>query len=487
MKYSKQQVVTEAQYAADLIALVLALFISVANTSVQYTGFSLVEFFLMRFSLLNIGVVFTFMLVWLYIFRSMGLYERRSSRIAGKALRIALACGVGSALIIIGDEINDVAAIDHGFASWFWGSSFALTWAFRLLLQAMFKRLHLGDHNVSHVLVVGTTEQAVEIAKEFREDHLHSFNFLGFISASERGACRVDEQEIVADLIGAQLLLQERVVDELVVALALRDMNTQVEDLMSLAAQLGITVRCPTKILFRGVFGHEAGRLSTEQMRYGSGLQDTYLVMRSGYGFSWQYVLKRLTDYLGAAIALLLLSPVMVAAAIAISTTSRGGVFFVQDRYGYNGRVIHLYKFRTMVSGADALQDKLRAEHNEMDGGAFKMRNDPRITRVGAFLRKTSIDELPQLFNVLLGEMSLVGPRPLPLKDYEHFQQVSHMRRLSVLPGITCTWQIGGRNNLSFEEWMALDMAYIDNWNFLNDIKILLKTIPAVVLGRGAS
>ena len=145
-----------------------------------------------------------------------------------------------------------------------------------------------------------------------------------------------------------------------------------------------------------------------------------------------------------------------------------------------------MYKFRTMVIDAEREQERLEAR-NEMDGPVFKIQNDPRITRVGRWLRKTSLDELPQLYNVIRGDMSLVGPRPLPLRDYNGFTKDWQRRRFTVRPGLTCLWQINGRNHTSFEDWMKLDMEYIDNWTFLGDVRILLRTIPAVINGKGAA
>ena len=152
---------------------------------------------------------------------------------------------------------------------------------------------------------------------------------------------------------------------------------------------------------------------------------------------------------------------------------------------GLNKRRFKLYKFRTMTDGAEARQEELEC-FNEACGPVFKIKNDPRITRLGRFLRKTSIDELPQLFNVLKGDMSLVGPRPLPVRDYNGFSEDWQRRRFSVRPGITCLWQVNGRSNTSFEHWMELDMKYIDTWSFQLDLKILLLTIPAVLRGSGA-
>jgi lipopolysaccharide/colanic/teichoic acid biosynthesis glycosyltransferase len=161
---------------------------------------------------------------------------------------------------------------------------------------------------------------------------------------------------------------------------------------------------------------------------------------------------------------------------------------FSQKRAGRYGQPFQMWKFRTMVPDAEALLEKIKAEHgNQMDGPVFKLQNDPRVFPFGALLRKLSIDELPQLINVVRGEMSLVGPRPLPLYEVDAFQKSAHRRRLSVKPGITCEWQAGGRNTItSFEEWVEMDLRYIDNWSFWLDMRILLKTVPAVIFGWGA-
>jgi len=183
---------------------------------------------------------------------------------------------------------------------------------------------------------------------------------------------------------------------------------------------------------------------------------------------------------------LVLLLPVFLIVPILIRLDSPGPAFFVQQRLGLNKRRFSLYKFRTMVRDAEKLQQELE-ELNEADGPVFKIRNDPRITRIGRFLRTTSIDELPQLFNVLKGDMSLVGPRPLPVRDYEGFDRHWFNRRFSVRPGITCTWQVDGRSDLPFDKWIKLDLQYIDNWSLPLDLRILLKTVPAVLRGRGAA
>lgn len=210
------------------------------------------------------------------------------------------------------------------------------------------------------------------------------------------------------------------------------------------------------------------------------------LVFRSGPDTSWSAVGKRLIDVFGSLTLLLFSSPVILLSALAIKLTSRGPVLFRQERSGLNGRPFVMLKFRSMTTDAEQRKSEFEAL-NEMTGPVFKIANDPRITRVGRVLRKFSIDELPQLFNVLKGEMSLVGPRPLPVSEVARFDDLAHRRRLSVKPGLTCLWQISGRNEVTdFAEWVRLDLEYIDNWSLLLDLKILALTVPVVLTGAGA-
>jgi exopolysaccharide biosynthesis polyprenyl glycosylphosphotransferase len=196
------------------------------------------------------------------------------------------------------------------------------------------------------------------------------------------------------------------------------------------------------------------------------------------------FALKRTFDLVGALLLITVLSPVMIAAAIAIKVTSRGPILYRSPRPGIGGRCFECLKFRTMVRGAEKLQDHLEA-HNEVGGALFKMRDDPRVTSVGRFLRRWSLDELPQLFNVLRGEMSLVGPRPLPQRDYDRLDDW-HRKRYLVLPGMTGLWQVSGRSELDFDELVRLDFLYLERWSVFLDLTILLKTIPAVFRARGA-
>ena len=210
------------------------------------------------------------------------------------------------------------------------------------------------------------------------------------------------------------------------------------------------------------------------------------LIFRTTPEASWQSFVKQVMDLFGAFVLLLVLSPVFLIIAAVIKFTTPGPVFFRQKRSGLNGTPFTIYKFRTMGTNAEQFKHELEAM-NEMSGPVFKVTNDPRVTSIGKFLRKYSLDELPQLFNVLRGEMSLVGPRPLPVDEVKRFDNLAHRRRLSVKPGLTCLWQISGRNQITdFKDWVRLDLAYIDNWTIWLDLKILLKTIPAVLRGTGA-
>jgi exopolysaccharide biosynthesis polyprenyl glycosylphosphotransferase len=216
-----------------------------------------------------------------------------------------------------------------------------------------------------------------------------------------------------------------------------------------------------------------------------SAVSDGYLHYVTHAPRPYQRSLKRLFDIFAATAAFIVLAPLMAAVAAAIKLTSRGPLFFKQERVGLHGRPFHMLKFRSMVANAEGLQHTLKAL-NEQSGPVFKIKNDPRITPIGRFIRKYSIDELPQLINVLRGDMSIVGPRPPVPKEvaqYEGWQR----RRLSVRPGLTCIWQVSGRNQISFKEWMYLDMRYIDHWSLTEDLSLILQTVPVVLTGRGAS
>jgi exopolysaccharide biosynthesis polyprenyl glycosylphosphotransferase len=257
----------------------------------------------------------------------------------------------------------------------------------------------------------------------------------------------------------------------------MRSHYDEIQEVVSICEQHGIIVRLRTNM-----FELNLGRSFVDQI-VGEPLITIYTGNMNNKG--WRIVAKYAIDFYVSLAVLMLLSPLLLLVTILIKLDSKGPVLFTQERVGLHKARFRMYKFRTMT--ADAEQRIKDIEHmNEVDGPVFKIKDDPRITRLGKWLRKTSIDELPQLLNVLKGDMSLVGPRPLPERDYNYFKTHWHRRRFSVRPGITCLWQISGRSNISFEQWMELDMKYIDNWSLTMDIRILINTMRTVFTGTGA-
>jgi exopolysaccharide biosynthesis polyprenyl glycosylphosphotransferase len=269
--------------------------------------------------------------------------------------------------------------------------------------------------------------------------------------------------------------IADEAVDEVLVALPMDKYGPLVETIVRHCEEQGIIVRVRTQMSNLHV-----------ARSYVDELQGVPVVtIQSGPPDSWQLAAKRLIDIVVSTGLLLALTPLLATVILLIRLDSPGPIFFAQERVGFNKRRFRILKFRTMVHGSDQQQQMLE-ELNEAEGPVFKIKNDPRVTRVGRFLRRFSIDELPQLFNVLKGDMSLVGPRPLPIRDVKRIDVQWHKRRFSIKPGITCLWQVNGRSNIGFDEWVRLDLDYIDRWSLGLDMKILMKTIPVVFRGSGA-
>jgi exopolysaccharide biosynthesis polyprenyl glycosylphosphotransferase len=327
------------------------------------------------------------------------------------------------------------------------------------------------------------------ISKSKMTDGKHKRHFVLLGTKEETASMRREIKERPEDNIQviAELNLNEATVDQLVQMLHEYSVNgvivsakhayfEQVEQAIRACELEGVEAW-----LIADFFKTQISRTSFDDF-YGQPV----MVFRTTPENSWQSALKRPVDFVGSAIVLLVFSWFYLIIALLIKLTSPGPVLFRQQRSGLNGRPFTIYKFRTMTTDAEARKQELAAR-NEMRGPVFKVTNDPRITSIGRFLRRYSIDEFPQFFNVLRGEMSLVGPRPLPVDEVKRFDDFSHRRRLSVKPGLTCTWQISGRNNvIDFNDWVRLDLEYIDNWSLWLDVKILCRTVPAVLGGTGA-
>jgi exopolysaccharide biosynthesis polyprenyl glycosylphosphotransferase len=321
---------------------------------------------------------------------------------------------------------------------------------------------------------VGTGGRGQKVADTILDSPELETAVAGFLDYHRHGLWRYRDVPLVGYPKELQRLIAHSQVDAIIVAVEPHDLE-RVREVFAVSERMGVPVCFSPEIHDTSVSRVRAETLGGHPM----------LVYCSVPDCRFRLAVKGLVDRLGALCGLVLVSPVMILAAIAIKFESKGPVFFKQVRSGINGKRFRLYKFRTMCQDAEKLKSDLEKQ-NEMSGPVFKIRNDPRVTRVGRLLRKTSMDELPQFLNVLRGEMSLVGPRP-PLPDevanYEPWQH----RRLSVMPGVTCTWQVSGRNNIDFDNWMRLDLQYIDNWSLLEDTKIIARTIPAVLKGSGAS
>ncbi|BDG01705.1 sugar transferase [Anaeromyxobacter oryzae] len=344
--------------------------------------------------------------------------------------------------------------------------------ASRVALRTIARAVRRRGYNTRSFAVVGSGPLARDLRRRFLARPEWGFRFAGFVL--EEGVARRGLPGPVLGRVPEMADLLERHALDLVVFAVPREGLADIEDAVAACEEQGT----PAKIGLDLFPGLEAP-LSIEEL-------DGIPVL--SYAAAPQDVLKlaakRAFDLAVSALGLVVLSPALLAAALAIRLESPGPILFRQRRVGRAGRTFTLYKFRSMRAGAEGERAALLAL-NEADGPVFKLRHDPRVTRVGRVLRRTSIDELPQLWNVLRGEMSLVGPRPpLPeeVRRYERWQR----RRLSVKPGITCTWQVSGRSDVGFRRWMELDLAYIDRWSLWEDLRIVLRTIPAVLLGRGA-
>jgi exopolysaccharide biosynthesis polyprenyl glycosylphosphotransferase len=299
------------------------------------------------------------------------------------------------------------------------------------------------------------------------------YAFAGYILDAEPGATPADGR-VLGHVHELAAVLERNVIDLVVFAVTPGRMDG-LESAVALCSELGIPVKFGLDVV-----PPPRHHFTVEELDGIPLLSFTHASASDVLALA----VKRCFDVVVSATVLLVCAPVALAIAVAIRLDSAGPVLFRQLRAGKHGRPFTLLKFRSMRVGAEALLPSLQ-RHNEMCGPVFKMREDPRVTRVGGFLRRTSLDELPQFLNVLRGEMSVVGPRPpLPseVRLYERWQR----RRLSMKPGITCTWQVSGRNDLDFDRWMELDLAYIDGWTLWRDVVILIRTIPAVFLGRGA-
>jgi len=324
------------------------------------------------------------------------------------------------------------------------------------------------------VVIVGCGEDAVALARQVAHHHAWGLRLLGLADAEGSGRTEVEGFPVVGSAAELPDLLTREVVDEVVLAVPTRQLG-ELEPLLVRCQELGVRVRVALR-----PFPHLRPHVEVEALD-GVPLLTFATAPIAPFALS----VKRLIDLAVSAVVLALSTPLWLVLAAAVRATSKGPVLYRQERCGIHGRRFVLLKFRTMVEGADQRNEEV-AHLNVMDGPVFKAPYDPRVTRLGWFLRRSSLDELPQLLNVLKGEMSLVGPRPPIPREVERYEPWQR-RRLAMKPGITCLWQVSGRSELDWATWMELDLAYIDHWSLWLDLKILALTMPAVFSGRGAA
>ncbi len=352
--------------------------------------------------------------------------------------------------------------------------NFALLVSFRKFVSQLLNYFRKRGYNYKNILIIGTGSPAKDFIWEIKNNPEWGFRISGLLDWEDslKGK-KIFGFPIIGNLKDLPFILKNDHVDYVVFAVCKRFLNL-IEESLLICEEMGV----PTCVLA------DFFPLKFSKKMIGEFQKKPAIVFSTAPDSGTCLLLKSVSDRFLTLVGVILLSPLMLSLSFLIKLTSKGPVLFKQERCGLNGRKFTMLKFRTMVENADQMKGLL-AEKNEMDGPVFKMTDDPRLTKMGNFLRKFSLDELPQLFNILRGDMSLVGPRPpLPkeVSQYDLWQR----RKLSMKPGLTCLWQINGRNNIQFEKWMKMDLEYIDNWSLWLDAKILFKTIPAVILGTGA-
>jgi len=413
-------------------------------------------------------------LSWWGIFRAFGLYDYEKIvshwyEARSVALASSLCCGVY--FVLWPDAIVSSRRPNFIVLSWLLTVTAALT--VRFLLKVYEAEISPRLASKRSILIVGTGRFALQLYEAVLGQR--NWRVVGFVRCNDEPCPDWASGMLLGPLADLEKLLMLGAIDEVSVALPVSSDYQRIQEVIAVCEKVGVDVRH-----FSNSFEYRLARPKCDGTSDVSGI-----LLKTVHYDSYCQLVKRAIDIVAATFGLVLLSPLFILTALGIALTSPGPVLFEQERYGLQKRRFTMLKFRTMCADAENLQ--LDLEHmNEASGPIFKIKNDPRITPLGKFLRKSSIDELPQLYNVLCGEMSLVGPRPMSVRDVSRFSEAWLMRRFSVKPGITGLWQISGRSNTSFDHWVQMDLQYIDCWSLGLDLEILLKTVPAVLRGTGA-
>jgi exopolysaccharide biosynthesis polyprenyl glycosylphosphotransferase len=445
-----------------------------ANYSISFQ-----QFLSLRIKLSNFAIMAVTVYLWHFIFAMCGLYEsKRLSTRREETVGELKATTLSTMCLLLVSATLSIHMMTPSFLALFWAIGSCGMLLGRAVLRRLLTGLRLRGRNLRNILILGTNPRAMEFARRIEEKPEWGYRNLGFVDNYWHGMAEftVEGYDLICGFDGLPEFLRNNVVDEVAIYLPLRSCYEYAAQVAAMCEQHGIIVRFDPDI-----FGLQNAMPRAEA--FGG---DHHIEVNTGAQYGWPQMVKRALDFLVAFVLLALLFPLLALISFLIKVTSDGPVLFLQERIGFNKRRFLIYKFRTMIPGAEGMVSQLEGL-NEMAGPVFKIKNDPRITPLGQLLRRTSIDELPQLWNVLKGDMSLVGPRPLPVRDYQGFNEDWQRRRFSTRPGITCLWQISGRNSISFDQWMKLDLQYLDEWSLWLDIKILARTIPAVLKGTGAA
>jgi len=450
---------------------------AVAESHEAMVGLS--DFLVMRVKVQNFAIFLMFLLIWHINFSFFGLYQsRRLSPRKKEIVDVLKATMMAVAIVAGAAQMLRIYMVTPLFVVVFWIGSSSTMVLGRILIRTLLVALRKRGRNLRNLLIIGANSRGIHFAEKLESDPELGYQVSGFIDEPGRADTEVFKKSgyrLLASLEDFVVYLRSSVVDEVAVFLPLKSFYLESSRIIALCEEHGIVARVPAQF-----FNLTLGRAEIEPLE-----DDTVLTIYTGGMRGLSVAVKRLIDIAISVALLTILFPLLFIVTILVKSTCKGPVFFIQERLGLNKRMFRLFKFRTMIADAENRLNELE-DLNEADGPVFKMKHDPRITKLGKLLRKTSIDELPQLINVLKGDMSLVGPRPLPMRDYKGFDEDWERRRFSVRPGITCMCQVNGRSSIPFHKWMELDMEYIDRWSLWLDLMIILKTIPAVLKGVGA-
>lgn len=457
----------------DLISLTVALFLTFFGPLLQ-RGTTVGDFLSLHISVRYLMLEALLLALWRAAFWAAGLYQARLNRQATSLLwRVPFSVALSTVplwALLLRDQPSIANSLRASFVFWFTGTT--LLFAVRAAYYSYDEHVRPAFRPQRNILVVGTGPRARLMTSRLNGHPEYDYNLCGFIDSNPQPDCG-HLGPMLGGIMELETILMRQPIDEVLIALPIKSSFSDIQDVVSICGRAGVRTQYSLDLFTTDIAKHHGIDEST-------GVRTMEMVHNDH-----RLQIKNALDRVLAAVGLIFLAPLLLVIAALVKFTSKGPVFFVQERWGKNKRTFGMIKFRTMVVNAEAQQAALEAQ-NEFDGPMFKMRRDPRVTRIGQFLRRSSLDELPQLINVLKGDMSLVGPRPLPNRDVERFSEAWLMRRFSVKPGITGLWQVSGRSNTDFDETIQLDLRYIDHWSLMLDLRILVRTFSAVFKGRGA-